>query len=171
MNEPQDAAPADKQAGAPALDRHQIKVGCEVFVQRGSSLLLGKRKNCFGAGLWALPGGHLEPDERLVDAACRELREELGVVVRPYELRLASIVDSVPTRTQKDSGESHYIHATFEFLPGPEFKPKRMEPEFCEEWRFFALEQLPLDEFFGPHRPIIENYLAGRLYLLPSVDV
>lgn len=35
---------------------------------------------------WELPGGGLEPGERLVDAACRELGEELGLTVRPDQV-------------------------------------------------------------------------------------
>lgn len=140
-------------------ERALFKIGCEIFIVQDDHLLLGKRKNCFGAGTWGLPGGHLGYGERLVDAAVREIQEELGGVITPTDLELASITDGTPT----PDNDNHYVHAAFE-LRSPEFTPKNMEPERCEEWRYFALNDLPLDNIFIGHRPIIENYLKRRLY-------
>jgi 8-oxo-dGTP diphosphatase len=105
-----------------------------------------------------LPGGHLEFNERLVDAVCREANEELGATVRPEEAKLVSVVDDL-----QPNHNLHYVHISFE-IREPRWQPKLAEPEHCEEWRYFPLDKLP-DNLFLPHRPIIDNYLDGRLYL------
>lgn len=141
----------------PKITSNPTLVGCELFIRKGDSILLGKRKNVYGAGTWALPGGHLEFNERLVDAICREAEEELGTVIEPRELKLVSIVDDL-----QPENNLHYVHVSFE-LKNPSWEPKLMEPDSCEEWRYFPLNELP-ENFFVPHKGIIENYLKGQLY-------
>jgi len=57
-----------------------------VVIQSGHVLVV-ERGNLPGHGLIALPGGHLENDERLVDGAIRELVEETGLKIPPQILR------------------------------------------------------------------------------------
>jgi 8-oxo-dGTP pyrophosphatase MutT (NUDIX family) len=49
------------------------------------------------AGQWALPGGRLEPGEAPLDAALRELHEELGIDLSPRAL--IGTLDDYPTRS------------------------------------------------------------------------
>ncbi|MFD1213155.1 8-oxo-dGTP diphosphatase [Arthrobacter sp. GCM10027362] len=55
----------------------------------GLSVLLGRKKAGFGAGKVVGVGGKLEPGESSVEAACREVLEETGVLVRTEHLRPA----------------------------------------------------------------------------------
>ena len=45
-------------------------------------LLLVRRRNAPGRGLWSVPGGRVEPGESLTAAVAREVREETGLDVR-----------------------------------------------------------------------------------------
>ena len=49
------------------------------FFEDGPKLLLIQRKHPPFEGQWALPGGFIEMDEELEDAAARELTEETGL--------------------------------------------------------------------------------------------
>lgn len=50
-----------------------------VVCLRGDEVLLIRRGKPPRLGEWSLPGGRIEPGERAVDAALRELLEETGV--------------------------------------------------------------------------------------------
>lgn len=49
-------------------------------------LLLALQRDPEDAVSWITPGGAAEPGESFAEAACREVREELGLVVRPEDL-------------------------------------------------------------------------------------
>jgi 8-oxo-dGTP diphosphatase len=52
-----------------------------VITRADGLLLLIKRGNEPGRGLWSLPGGRVEPGETDVAAVAREVQEETGLVV------------------------------------------------------------------------------------------
>jgi 8-oxo-dGTP diphosphatase len=55
------------------------RLGASAAVFRGNSVLLGERGKGALAGLWSLPGGHVEPGEPAREAARREVMEETGI--------------------------------------------------------------------------------------------
>ncbi|MFE9083587.1 NUDIX hydrolase [Brevundimonas sp. NPDC003935] len=61
-----------------------------VVCLKGDEVLLIRRGTPPRQGEWSLPGGRIEPGERLADAALRELLEETGV-----EAELIGLIDVV----------------------------------------------------------------------------
>lgn len=77
----------------PGLDGRMIDVS------GGAAFLLCRRASRLSshAAQWALPGGRLDPGETVVDAALRELDEEVGV--RLPEASVLGVLDDYPTRS------------------------------------------------------------------------
>ena len=57
--------------------------GAQALVERDGRVLLGRRRDDPGAGLWDIPGGFVEEPEHPLDALRRELREETGLEIEP----------------------------------------------------------------------------------------
>lgn len=67
----------------PSPSREYLRVAVDLVIftllQKALHVLLVKRRSPPFAGMWALPGGFVQPEESLEEAARRELREESGV--------------------------------------------------------------------------------------------
>jgi bifunctional NMN adenylyltransferase/nudix hydrolase len=139
-----------------------------IVIQTGHVLLV-RRGARPGKGLWALPGGFLNPKERLFDACIRELREETGIKVPEPVLR-GSMVFKEDFDYPDRSLRGRTITKGFLFkLPdfvvdGKISLPKVKGADDAEKawW-------VPLDEvlkspelFFEDHWQII-TYMLGRL--------
>lgn len=73
--------------------------GRMVDVSGGAAFLLCRRASRLSshAAQWALPGGRVDPGETAVDAALRELDEEVGVTLS--ESTVLGLLDDYPTRS------------------------------------------------------------------------
>ena len=60
--------------------------GSQALVERDGRVLLGRRGNEPGLGLWDIPGGFVGEHEHPLDALRRELREETALEIEPTEL-------------------------------------------------------------------------------------
>ena len=83
--------------------------GVSAAIFRGEAVLMVLRGKPPFAGLWSLPGGHIEPGERAREAALREIREETGVTARIDGL--AELVDAI--HAPKGVLAAHHVIAVF----------------------------------------------------------
>lgn len=67
------------------------KILVTTLINYDGKLLLCRRAQPPAKGLWALPGGFVESGETLEQAACRETREETGVITQPENLHLHAL--------------------------------------------------------------------------------
>lgn len=72
----------------PPVDRFRVVPAAYVFLRRGDEVLLQLRKDTgYYDGYWAAgAAGHVEVDESVLEAASREVLEELGIVVASADL-------------------------------------------------------------------------------------
>lgn len=124
-------------------------------------ILLVQRGAAPGKGLLALPGGFLDPDERLADAAIRELREETRIKV-PAPVLKGSVRETAIFDHPKRSARGRTItHASLIVLPdGP--LPKVKGGDDAAEAGWYPLGTLDSELFFEDHLDIID-YFKSRI--------
>ncbi|OBF31430.1 coenzyme A pyrophosphatase [Mycolicibacterium peregrinum] len=93
-----DPAPVDEWIGGRPMPEPGLD-GRMVDVSGGAAFLLCRRTSRLSshAAQWALPGGRLDPGENAVEAALRELDEEVGVSLS--DSSVLGLLDDYPTRS------------------------------------------------------------------------
>lgn len=86
------------------------RAAASACVFRGDAVLLVQRGKAPFAGRWSLPGGHIEPGERAMEAAIREVREETGVIAT---LREVAGVNDVILHDHAGQLTQHYVITVF----------------------------------------------------------
>lgn len=132
------------------MEKQRVFVGVAVAVLNDGKVLLGKRTNTIGSGSWCFPGGAMEPGERVVDAAKRELREEAGI--EALDLDFMGFVDTPYPPSQ--------------FWNTLVFKCTRFsgevrecEPQKMAEWQWFSKDSLPSPLFGHTNAAFEKNFV------------
>lgn len=86
------------------------RAAASAAVFRDGMVLLAQRAKPPLVGIWSLPGGHIEPGEKALEAAIRELSEETGI-----EADIKGIVDVKDVILHHDDGSlsAHYVISAF----------------------------------------------------------
>lgn len=129
-----------------------------VIFRRGGSVLLQLRQGTgYLDGHWSsAAAGHVEARESVGDAACREAREELGVVIAADDLRALTTMHRPQQSSPAEGGRVDFFF-TCESWAG---EPKIMEPGKSVALEWFDLDDLPAPVV--PHeRYVLENLRTG----------
>ena len=115
------------------------KVAVGAIVLDGDRVLLVERGAPPGAGLWSVPGGKVEPGERLAAAVVREVAEETGLAVT-----CGALVEVV----ERIGADHHYvIHDHLAHLVGPATEPVAGDDVRAARWVAFAdVAHLPVTD-------------------------
>jgi len=160
-----DPAPVDEWIGGRPMPEANLD-GRMVDVSGGAAFLLCRRavRLSSHSAQWALPGGRLDRGETAVDAALRELDEEVGIALP--ESAVLGLLDDYPTR-------SGYVITPVVIWGGGPLDPRPAPDEVVAVYRV-GLHQLQRDD--SPRfvsipespRPVVQIPLGNDLIHAPT---
>ena len=135
-----------------------LQVGASVIVEdRQGRILLEKRTD---NGLWGYPGGGTELDERVEDAAKRELLEETGLTAN--SMALFGVFSGPETHYVYPNGDE-VSNVDVVFLCRNWTGTIRPQEEEVSEIRFFsAADMPPVEQLSPPIRPALLKWREGK---------
>ena len=139
--------------GMPEVNNDFDNLGTGIIVvDKNHRFLLGKRLgNAYLSGKYGIPGGRVKRGESLVESAKRELLEETGLEARKIEF-IGLVNDNQRKRT--------FLHVVF-VCKSFSGTLQTLEPEKCEEWKWFDADNLP-DDILPGHRAGINMFREKR---------
>lgn len=160
-----DPAPVDEWIGGRPLPDQNLD-GRMVDVAGGAAFLLCRRTSRLNShsAQWALPGGRLDPGETVVDAALRELHEEVGIKL-PDESVLG-LLDDYATR-------SGYVITPVVMWGGGRLDPQPSPDEVLAVYRvgLHQLQRPDSPRFISipeSDRPVVQIPLGNDLIHAPT---
>lgn len=116
-------------------DRPIIAVGA--IVAENGRVLMARRGKEPSYGLWSVPGGAVHLGEDLKAAACREIKEELGI-----EVELTDVIEIMERVTRDTEGRIQYHYVVIDYLARHVGGEPTPSPEALEV-RWIAPEDFP----------------------------
>ncbi len=134
-----------------------IFVTVDAVVRSGSKVLLIERKAPPGKGLWALPGGFLDPHETLLNACLRELQEETQLRLSTDTINRAKHeVFDAPYRSCRGRTITHAFYFEIEGVP------EVIGTDDAEKAVWVELDELDPSQMLEDHYFIIQKMKEGE---------
>jgi len=117
-------------------ERFKILPTVYLVLVRENKILLSRRFNTgFHDGDYSFPAGHLDWNETLIQAMVREAKEEIGIELKPEDLKLAHVMH----RKEPNEEIVNFFFTADKWVG----KPKIMEPHKCDDLSWFEIDDLP----------------------------
>ena len=140
----------DKNAPKPKGNR----VGTCILLVYDGKLLLEHRTD---SDTWAVIGGGLKAEERLIEGAIREAFEETGLMLQEKQIEFYHIYDD-PSRIASYPDGNVWRIITTVYRARLEELPEMICSEESQELRFFSREELRELKIAATHIPIVEDW-------------
>ena len=123
----------------------------------GEQILLQKRQNTgFADGYYDFSAaGHVEDNESMKKAMCREAKEELAIEIKEEDLEFVCLI-------HKNIGEGIYVNIYFKCVRW-DFEPIINEPQKNAEIKWFKIDELP-ENIINDRKEAIVNYRQNIKY-------
>jgi 8-oxo-dGTP diphosphatase len=130
-----------------------------VILRKGANIVFMQRQHTgYADGMFCMPGGHVEAAESFSEAAIREVMEEVGVRIKPEDLR------PVFSMQRKQSLEDVRVAVLFEATKWSG-EPRCMEPDRHGPVTWFMADQLPFDQIMRFQADALQALRAGKQYI------
>lgn len=126
-----------------------------LLVRDDQVLLLRRFQTGYEDGNYSLVAGHVDGNERALEAMRREAWEEAGLQLEPHMLELAHTLHRYTP--EREALELFFL------VDGSRHDPRNQEPHKCDDLSWFALDALP-DNTIPYIRHVIEQHRQGSIY-------
>ena len=132
-------------------------LGANAIITCNGKLLLEKRRDC---DIWGLVGGGVKKTDTPLEAITREIKEELGIRVKPDALQKLAVYGE-PGRIAAYQDGSIWRMVIVIFKLELETEPDMIISEESNDLRFFSKEELKDIEIVVTHSDVVDDWFVN----------